>query len=233
LSLDDIDFDPNDAQTLMDNKLPRPDAINENARRLAAIAKEGLKGQEWMDEFAAEVPDIYKMITESGDPRAAAADALRRYQLGMEPSLVDKEKAKELVKAMLIGDANMAAMAEEIATEIAMEMGMSGEDALAATKEALGIADKTSSMTPGKGLEEGLTNATDGASLIEGIAKKMEESYTRMKTAGEGAGKQWGGGFMATVESGISQPLIDLLTKLVTPGVLAAINAQNTQTTPP
>ena len=47
--------------------------------------------------------------------------------------------------------------------------------------------------------------------------------------AGKGAGTQWGAGFMSTVESGIANPLINLLVTLVTPGIMAQMAAAKSQ----
>src|SRR5690606_21785964 len=75
--------------------LPREDAINENARRLAAIMRDGIGNQEWLDEFKTEVPGIFDEIAGSGDPRAAAARILQEFQAGLRPELLDKQQIKD------------------------------------------------------------------------------------------------------------------------------------------
>ena len=73
---------------------PREDEINENARRLADIAKNGLKGQEWLDEFQSEVPDIWKMIRLAQNPQEEAARLLADFQDGLLTSPIDKENGQ-------------------------------------------------------------------------------------------------------------------------------------------
>ena len=79
----------------------------------------------------------------------------------------------------------------------------------------------------------GFVENASGAVLVASIIAKIAAELPRFKDSGASAGTQWGAGFMGTVETGIAQPLINLLTTLVTPGVLAAIQAGNSQTTPP
>ena len=79
----------------------------------------------------------------------------------------------------------------------------------------------------------GFVDNASGPILVASIIAKIAAELPRFKDSGGAAGTQWGAGFMGTVETGIAQPLINLLTTLVTPGVLAAIQAGNSQTTPP
>lgn len=198
----------------VDDMLPREDAINENARRLAAIANEGLIGQDWLEEFKREVPDIYAALVDSGDPKAAAANLLRDFQDGLVPDLLDKERAKELVKRALIGDANMAALAQEIAAELAQEMGTSLQQAQAAAYSALGV------------------KAPDGAGGIGDAAAaelNNEQTLQGMARAGVEAAATWGAAFLDKVAQGVPGELIAMLTTLITPQVQANIQAAQTQ----
>src|SRR5690606_20748389 len=61
----------------------REDAINENARRLADIAANGLKDQDWLGEFAKEAPDIWQAIRMASNPQEEAAFLLRDFQDGL------------------------------------------------------------------------------------------------------------------------------------------------------
>jgi len=70
---------------------PREDAINENARRLADIAANGLKGQDWLGAFGDEVPDIWRMIRTAQNPQEEAARLLKDFQDGLLTSPIDKE----------------------------------------------------------------------------------------------------------------------------------------------
>lgn len=144
--LSDIGVDP--SKILRDPKetdpkkqiplLPREDEINENARRLADIAVNGFKGQDWLGKFKAEVPDIWKALEESGDPRATAARLLQRFQDGLEPELLDKEKAKERVRKLLLGEEKTSELVDEITKELADEMGTATpSDLKSKVKEAL------------------------------------------------------------------------------------------------
>lgn len=145
-NLSDIGVDP--SKILLDPKekdpkkqqflLPREDEINENARRLADIAVNGFKDQDWLGKFKKEVPDIWKALEESGDPRATAARLLQRFQDGLEPELLDKEKAKERVRKLLLGEAKTNELVDEITQEMADELGTSAPDDIKSkVKEAL------------------------------------------------------------------------------------------------
>lgn len=276
--------------------LPREDEINENARRLADIAQNGLNGQEWMDAFMLSAPETWaelmQKIADGADAKSAAAQILRDFEDGLQPDLIDKTKAKERVKRMLLGEQSMAALAEEIAQELATEMNIPLSQAMAAAGSALGVStgaageaaagatgetgapDMTGAgQGAGATFAAGFAASVNGATLIAGVVTSMATAdleplnssgamagtqwgagfvdnasgpilvasiiakiaaeLPRFKDSGGAAGTQWGAGFMGTVESGIAQPLITLLTTLVTPGVLAAIQAGNSQTTPP
>jgi hypothetical protein len=228
--------------------LPREDDINENARRLADIAVNGFTGQSWLEEFKNEVPEIFKQVESSADPKGTAARMLREFELGLRPELLDKGAIKERVKQMLLGDANAAALAQEIAEELAAEMGIPLQQALAAAGASLGVpasaaegeggaaagVDMTSAGAgAGASFTAGFQSSADGAIVVASIVTKMEASYTHFVTTGSKAGTQWGAGFMSVVESGVSQPLIQLLAVLVTPAVLASIQAGASQTAPP
>jgi hypothetical protein len=205
------------------------DAINENAKRLAAIANEGLIGQGWLDEFAAEAPgtyaDLMLKIASGMDAQGAAQQLMAEFQAGMRPDLLDKGMIKDRVRQMLLGESNTAALAQEIAAELAGELQMSLADAQAAVNSAMGVTAPAGDQAAG-GLQDGLAAATDGKALVEQIAGQMEAAADRMRTAGGDAGQKYGIGFMATVETSLAGPLISLLVTLVTPGVMAAMAAQ-------
>lgn len=207
----------------VDDLLPREDAINENARRLADIAVNGFKGQDWLGEFAAEVPDIYKMLQESGDPKASAAQLLRDFQDGLVPELLDKEAAKERVRRMLLGQANMASLANEIASELSKEMGVSMAQAQAAVGQALG----TATPAAGGGGAGAMDGAGQGGIFVDGLTKAIADKAAQLQSSGNTAGATWGTGFLATIEANVPQQLLTILTILVTPLVIAQINANN------
>lgn len=215
--------------------LPREDAINESARRLADIAQNGLKGQDWLGDFANDVPDIWEMIRTAQNPQEEAAYLLRDFQDGLLTAAIDKDKAKEIVKRQILGDQNMAALAQEIAEELANEMGVPMQEALAAAQGALGGGgttavggDAAQGFTDGANINLDETNA--GGTFVDKFIGQMRASYSLLKTAGADGGKQWGDGFMATVGENVPPALISLLTNLVTPGVMAQFAQQGTLT---
>ncbi len=233
----------------------RQDAVNENARRLAAIAKEGFIGQDWLEEFKAEVPGVYAdlMLKQAAglDLRTAALQIMQEFQAGMRPELLDKGMIKERVKAMILGDQNASALAEEIAAELAAEMGIPIQEALAAAGGAMGVKTgaagaaaagaggkpgsdmTTSGASAGQTFMAGFVANADGVLIVAGIVAKMAAEFPKFRDNGAHAGTQWGAGFMSTVESGIASPLITILATLVTPTVMANFAAAGTQTTPP
>jgi hypothetical protein len=238
--------------------LPREDAVAENARRLADIAKNGLKGQDWLSEFAATAPgayaDLMLKIAAGADAKTAAAQILSDFNAGLRTDLIDRETAKEQVRRMILGEANMAALAAEIAQELATEMGIPLQEAMAAAGAALGVptagaggatagAEGAAGATPpdmtSSGASAGTTFVTGfqttatGTLLVATIVSQMTSAILSFQSPGQLAGKTWGGGFMSTVETSIAQPLISLLVTLVTPGVIAQLATAESQTTPP
>lgn len=214
--------------------LPREDAINEQARRLADIMVNGFTGQDWVGAFAEGAPDIYKMLTESGDPKAAAAQLLLDFQDGLVPDLIDKDKAKDLVRRMLLGEANMAELAQEIAAELSGEMGVSSAQALVAAQGALGVDGAVQMEPAGADAAVGFSDGFDAAlqDLGQRAAATMEKSVAsdavvkQMTNAGHSAGTVWGDGFLAAVGQNIPQALLDILTLRVLPMVQGGLTAQ-------
>lgn len=214
--------------------LPREDAINEQARRLADIMVNGFTGQDWVGAFAEGAPDIYKMLTESGDPKAAAAQLLLDFQDGLVPDLIDKDKAKDLVRRMLLGEANMAELAQEIAAELTGEMGVSSAQALVAAQGALGVDGAVQMEPAGADAAVGFSDGFDAAlqDLGQRAAATMEKSVAsdavvkQMTNAGHSAGTVWGDGFLAAVGQNIPQALLDILTLRVLPMVQGGLTAQ-------
>lgn len=193
--------------------LPREDAVNENARRLADIAVNGFKDQDWLGAFAESVPDIFKALSESSDPKGAAAAMLRDFQDGLVPDLLDKDRAKELVKRMITGEQTMAALAQEIAGELSQELGVALPQAQAAAFGALGV--KTDAAT---GVSDGAAAELSNEKTLQGMAK-----------AGVEAATTWGAAFLDKVAQGVPGELIAMLTTLITPQVQANLAAAQSQ----
>jgi len=205
--------------------LPREDAINENARRLAAIMRDGIGNQEWLDEFKSEVPALWEELSTSSDPRAAAARMLQEFQSGLRPELLDKEQIKERVRAMILGDQSSADLANEIAQELSSELGVSLQQAQAAVGGYMG---------GGLGATVPLEQAgPDGAQPAQNFVNKWTATVTGMLSdfdqTGRSAGNAFGTGFMAVQGVYIDQWAAALVS-IVTAGVLANMAAQASRT---
>ena len=210
--------------------LPREDTVNENARRLADLMVNGLKGQDWLEQFRSEAPDIYKAIAESGDPQAAAATILRDFQDGLRPDLLDKDAAKEQVKRMIVGEQNLAELGQEIAAEIAAEMGIGLAQAQSATASALGLGNTSTAGTDAAGVfADGMTTGAQerGGDVVAAFATSMKANFATLLSEGVAAGRTWGDGFITGAQD-VPAELIALLTSLITPGVESNIRLRGT-----
>ena len=199
--------------------LPREDAINENARRLADIMVGGFKGQDWLGEFASEVPDIYAILQESGNPQEAAAQLLRDFQDGLRPELLDRERAKELVRRAILGEQNMAQLAQEIATELSQELGVSLSQAQEAAGSALGV---------GSALTEGVVSDRPGDKAITTLSTQLTEksNLARVAQSGYAVAVAWGDAFVSRVGENVPGALIDILLMRILPALQASQAAQ-------
>jgi hypothetical protein len=212
---------------------PREDAINENARRLADIAANGLKNQDWLGQFQQQVPDIWKMIRLAQNPQEEAARLLADFQDGLLTSPIDKGKAKEIVRRQILGEENMAAYTQEIATELSQEMGVSMQTALSAAQGTLGGGQGAGGQAASQ-FTDGAISALDdtggGGAVVSKFSDQMRASYPLLQSAGRDAGKMWGSGFLETVGAAVPPALIKILVDLVTPGVMAAMAQKSTLT---
>ncbi len=202
--------------------LPRADAINENARRLAAIVRDGIGNQEWLGEFAAEVPAIWTELTESGDPQRAAATILQQFEDGLRPELLDREQIKSRVRAMLLGDQSSAQLAQEIAQELSTELGVSLSAAQAAANSALGSA-------PGAQPQLGPDGAVEGSTFVERWTTTVNGQMSNFSAAGQQAGNAFGTAFVG-VQNSYLQQWASALVGLVTSGVIAQMASQSSRT---
>ena len=208
----------------LDSILPRQDAIEEPARRLADIAVRGFDSP-WVDYIKNTFPEIWGEIENAGDPKQAAANILRDFEDGLRPELLDKGRAKELVKRALLGEQNTAALAAEIAAELSSELGVSLQQAQEAAAGVLGSGTGT-----GTGDGTGMDGGVAAASFTDAFIGTMSAMLERFKGAGNSAGAQWGIGFMGAVEGGVPSQLIGLLVTLITPGVMANMAAGSSRT---
>jgi hypothetical protein len=228
----------------------RPDAINENARRLMAIATEGIQNQPWLEEFKREVPEVFKELETSTDIRGTAFRMLQEFEAGLRPELLDRGMIKDRVKAMILGDQNAAALAEEIAQEIATEMGISLQQAMAATNTALGTGTgegaggsnvQAPDMTPqgtlaGESLRAGMVAGFNAAGLTVEIVAKIDAEFSNpksidtLKKSGGIVGAWWGKGFVAGASDNVAPGVYEFFAAGLLPFVVAALGAQSTRT---
>lgn len=213
--------------------LPREDAVEEPARRLADIAVRGFESP-WTEYIKTTFPEIWEQLQSSGDPKGAAASILRDFEAGLRPELLDKGRAKELVKRALLGDANMSALASEIAAELSAEMGISLESAQSAAQSVLGAGTGSSGVGTafGDGVAVGVKDSNAGGRAVAELVSQLsvKDNLTAVYNAGQTHGSQYGSGFLATVGANLPGGLIAILVAAVTPGVLATVNAQGGRT---
>lgn len=196
--------------------LPREDAVNENARRLADIMVNGFKDQSWLDEFKAEAPDIYGALREAQDPQTAAAGMLQQFQDGLLPGLIDKEAVKEKVKRAILGDANMSALAQEITAELAAEMGQNPAQVAGMVNQAMG---RTAGETSSGDMQTAVVSQLKSQNFINAVGN-----------AAGTAGAKWGDGFLQQVSGNVPAALVQLLASLVAPLVTAQQQAEGQRT---
>ena len=224
-----VGVDPDDVLAALG--FPREDEINENARRLADIAKNGLKGQDWLAEFQREVPDIWQMIRLAQNPQEEAARLLRDFQDGLLTSPIDKGMAKEIVRRQIMGEQSMAAFANEIARELATEMGIPLQQALAATQGTIGGGTGAGGEMMRQFGDSALAEveaANTGGVIVDTTIAQLRSRYSLLQTAGRDAAKAWGDAFVGYAAEHVPTALIDILATLVTPAVQARFAQQST-----
>jgi hypothetical protein len=167
-------------QGLWDEFLPHVDQPAEAARRIASVMVEGFDS-EWVDYFKTTFPDLFAqyMGAAGGDIQAASAMLLKDFQDGLRPELIDKDKIKELAKRMFGADANMRKMVDEIATDLAKELGISIEEAQELAGGAAGVKKKPLSKEEVDKILKGFDFAPKW---------DMSESKKKMIEAGKAAG---------------------------------------------
>lgn len=192
--------------------MPREDAVNEDARRLADVMVKGFESP-WAAYFQEKFPALWEELTAGGDIQAAAARVLADFQAGLRPELIDRDAVKERVKRMLVGDANMQELANELTAELLAEMsGSSPEQVGQAVSQALGLGTADSTATA-----DGILGQFSARSFLDSL-----------KAAGGRAATTWGDAFMITFPD-YQQAIVSMLATLVTPVVQANINANASQ----
>lgn len=132
----------------VDDFLPREDAPNEAARRIADVMVKGFESP-WVDYFKTSFPDLFSqyMGSAGGDVKIAAAQLLRDFQNGLRPELIDTNAVKEIAKRMFQVDQSTTAMIDQVSKELAEELGISIEKA---TGYVSGAAGKKPEVDPEK-----------------------------------------------------------------------------------
>jgi len=204
----------------LDSILPRADAIEEPARRLADVAIRGMESP-WAAWFQTEMPALWEELAQGGDIKTAAAQMLRNFEDGLDLRLLDKGKAKERVRAALLGEQNVSQMAAEIAAELSAEMGVS---LASAQQAASGVLGGDAAMPLG----------IDGAAVAQGLTDTFIGSINGMLVRYEGngatAGASWQAGFLGVVGQGLPAGILAALVSQLLPGIVAAMQGQNTRT---
>jgi hypothetical protein len=227
-----------DPDAILEEMGLRPDALNEAARRLADVAVNGFDSP-WVDYLRTEFPALWAQYfsgaMDGGNLKAQAAQLLKNFQDGLVPELIDRERAKDLVRRLITGEQNMAALAQEIAAELAAEMGVSVNEAMGAARTALGVgtegggAGVDAATAFDSGLAQGLSATNTGGNYIAQLEAQMRASFRLIVRAGQDAGREFAAGF-ATGSASIPQTFIDMLVQMITPGVEAALGRRATQT---
>ena len=249
LSLDDIAWPGQEGGQ-------RQDAINENARRLAAIANEGLIGQDWLGQFAEEAPgtyaDLMLKIASGMDARGAAQQLLAEFQQGLRPDLLDFEQIKQRVRDQLTSQQAIAAMTEDLTSQLVAELGVSAGDVQAAMAElGLGGGEGTGggtsmSVTPKIAIDSasiqsaavaassefaaGMNAGTVADKFSSSFMISMKDFYLRFYASGAASANEYNNGFLAQFKANVPVEIVLALATLVTPEVLAAIDARNGRT---
>lgn len=229
LSLDAIGVNPADF-------LPRPDAVQEDAFRLADVMVNGFASP-WAAYFESTFPALFQEMTQGGDIQAGAAAILQQFQQGIRPELLNFDAIKEKVKAALAMDDAIAGIRDQITAELT-GAGASAEQvqgALSSVLGGLGLSGGSEapdlSGTGGSAaasFNDGFTAAANGGVLMTKISAQMVAQVGLFDNAGRQAGTKWGVGFTAVVEQSVPPYLLEMLVTLVTPGVMAKIAAANT-----
>lgn len=260
MSLNDIGIDPN--KILLDPKetdpkkqqtlLPREDAIQENAFRLADIAVKGFDSP-WAEYFKTKFPAMWAQnfagAGNNVDLRRQAATLLKNFQDGLEPELLDKEKAKERVRRMILGEQKTAELVKEITDELNSELGSAapsdlkslvkqslGGGATGQAGAAFGGPDVLSGASSGgasaaqafvSGATQGMGNV--GGQMIDALDTQLraDANLNKLGQAGALGGTKYGSEFLTNAINNISKPFIDAVSAIVTGNVIAYQNTQN------
>lgn len=123
-----------DAEAWFDSMGMHVDTWDEWLRRSIDVVNLG-EGSPWFNELVSKFPSFRKILEATGDPRVAAAEWTRRFQLGLIPEAVDRETIKQRYIEMITGRQSMAQLVNEIAAELS---GMGIQVEMPVLQQALG-----------------------------------------------------------------------------------------------
>jgi hypothetical protein len=233
----------------------RQDDVNENARRLAAIANEGLIGQDWLGEFAQEAPttyaDLMLKIAEGMDAQGAAQLLLGEFQSGLRPDLLNFDMIKQQVKDQLTSQQAIEEMTGELTSQLMAEMGVSADQVqgamgqLGLTGGALGggsggeavdlsVSGGQAAASFSASFVSGVNVAGMGASLAGRITAEFATSEAKagLRGSAEAVAAFWSQMFTGQVASDTPGELLSILTDKLLPLMLAALAQQHSTTRP-
>lgn len=229
----DVGVDP-------DKILGRSDAINEPARRLADVAVNGFKSP-WLEYFRTDFPQLFQefFAGAAGDEgvKKNAAQLLKNFEDGLAPELIDKEKAKERVRRMILGEQATDELVKEITDELNAEFGRTAPADLGSlVQQAVGggtqgKAAGISTEAAGKAFNDAALTAVSqtGNKVISTVDEQLraDANLAKLGQAGNIGGTKYGAEFLSGAINNIAQPFLDYVTKIVTGNVIANINTQN------
>lgn len=229
----DVGVDP-------DKILGRQDAINEPARRLADIAVNGFKSP-WLDYFRTDFPQLFQefFAGAAGDEgvKKNAAQLLKNFEDGLAPELIDKEKAKERVRRMILGEQATDELVKEITDELNQEFGKTAPaDLNSLVQQAVGGTGAQgkagiSTEAAGKAFNDAAVAAVaqTGNKVIDTVDEQLraDANLNKLGQAGAIGGTKYGTEFLTNAINNIAQPFIDAVTGIVTKNVIANLNTQN------
>jgi len=230
-SLDAIGVNPADY-------LPRADAVQEDAFRLADIMVNGFNSP-WVSYFQTKFPQMWQEMSAGGDIQAGAAKVLQQFQAGFRPELLNFDALKEQVKNALLSQEAFASMSKQITDQLVAEMGVSAQDVQGALASVVGPAAGGAAGAPdltgqgntaGTQFSTGFGSTANGTALVATITAQITASLNQFDSSGRVAGTTWAGGFISVVQANMAPSLIQLLVQLVTPGVMAAMQVNQSQT---
>jgi len=262
LSLDAIG-----GESLFSDILPREDAVQEDAFRLADVMVKGFESP-WAEYFKSNFPQLFDELTAGGDIKAGAAKMLREFQAGLRPELLDMDQLKQGIKDQLTRQTQMDAIAKQLATELSQEMGINMEQVLAASRGFVGGTTGTDlggeggaaplpvvpelQIDPGSletqlldvGTPVGSTFGTifhdgtiaeiegknTGGQIVSKVVEQISAGAATITMSGKGSGQLWGQGFLDVVGQNVPPGLVKILTDLVTPGVQANLQSEQSRT---